>query len=341
MNEPLVSVIMIFLDAERFIEEAVESVFAQTYPHWELLLVDDGSRDGSTAIAKTLAQGHPSRVRYLEHTGHVNRGMSASRNLGLNASRGAYVAFLDADAVYLPERLARHVDLLERDRGADMVQSRYEIWYGWQQEGTPLDVDHVGPSIDLYGHVIAPPVCLALMLAVPAISPGVCNVTLRREAALAAGGFEERFTGLFEDQVFFAKVYLSSAVVVIPDVLARYRRHAEACTRRYRGADAAAARLAFLNWLEAHVEQAGRDAAHLLEPLKSQLASERRTAARPGSGLRGRLLALVNDVLAAVLPARAYLALVRLRRERDGRSSAERTAQVLKQIPPVLVREVR
>src|SRR5258706_2880162 len=79
----LVSVVVIFLNAERFISEAVESVVAQTYGNWELLLVDDGSNDGSTEIARSYAAKFPDKIRYLEHHGHENRGMSASRNLGI------------------------------------------------------------------------------------------------------------------------------------------------------------------------------------------------------------------------------------------------------------------
>src|SRR5215470_3934185 len=103
--EPVVSVVTIFLNAERFIEGALESVFAQTYESWELLLVDDGSTDGSTAIARRFADRNPERVRYIEHAGHVNRGMSASRNAGACAARGIYVAFLDADDVWLSHKL--------------------------------------------------------------------------------------------------------------------------------------------------------------------------------------------------------------------------------------------
>src|SRR5919198_1004258 len=102
---PLVSAIIIFLNAERFIQEAIESVFAQTYDAWELLLVDDGSTDGSTAIARRYAEQHPGKVRYLEHNGHQNRGKSASRNLAIRNCTGEYIAFLDADDVWLPRKL--------------------------------------------------------------------------------------------------------------------------------------------------------------------------------------------------------------------------------------------
>src|SRR5215475_5728613 len=99
-DQPLVSVVIIFLNAECFIQEAIESVFAQAYPAWELLLVDDGSSDASTTIAQRYAEQHRHQVRCLEHPGHANRGMSASRNLGIRNARGPYIAFLDADDVW-------------------------------------------------------------------------------------------------------------------------------------------------------------------------------------------------------------------------------------------------
>ena len=86
-SSPEVSVTIIFLDEERFLAEAVESVLAQSYTNWELLLVDDGSTDRSTEIARGYALANPDRIRYLEHPGHANRGMSASRNLGVRSAR--------------------------------------------------------------------------------------------------------------------------------------------------------------------------------------------------------------------------------------------------------------
>ena len=101
------SAIIIFLDAERWLAEAIESVRAQTSDDWELLLVDDGSRDASSAVAQAAAAHDRDRVRYFQHPGHRNRGMSATRNLGLHHARGQAVAFCDADDVWLPDKLAR------------------------------------------------------------------------------------------------------------------------------------------------------------------------------------------------------------------------------------------
>src|SRR5262245_25666733 len=120
-QKPLVSVVTIFLNGERFILDAIGSVFAQKYDNWEYLLVDDGSTDTSSAIAREYAAQYPGKVRYLEHEGHVNRGMSATRNLGIRHSQGKYVAFLDADDVWLPHKLERQVALLESHPRAGMI----------------------------------------------------------------------------------------------------------------------------------------------------------------------------------------------------------------------------
>ena len=113
-SEPAVSAVICFLDAERFLREAIHSVWAQTFTDWELLLVDDGSRDGGRAIALEMLAQCPDRMRLLEHPGRDNRGISASRNLALRAARGRYVAFLDADDVWLPEKLERQVALCDK-----------------------------------------------------------------------------------------------------------------------------------------------------------------------------------------------------------------------------------
>ena len=110
---PMVSVITIFRNAPiGFFEEAIASVLAQTENRWELLLVDDGSTDESPDIARRAVAANPERMRLLTHPNRSHRGMSASRNLGIQAARGEFVAFLDADDVYLPEKLERQIKVL-------------------------------------------------------------------------------------------------------------------------------------------------------------------------------------------------------------------------------------
>src|SRR3712207_5555672 len=137
VSESLVSVITTFLDEEKFIKEAIESVLAQRYDNWELLLVDDGSTDSSTQIALRYAQRYPEKVRYLEHPGHENRGRSATRNLGIANARGEYIAFLDADDAWLPHKLQQQVAILNSHPEAGMVYGRTLLWYSWS--GNPDD----------------------------------------------------------------------------------------------------------------------------------------------------------------------------------------------------------
>ena len=80
-DRPQVSVIVGFFNDERFLPQAIESVLAQEFTDWELLLVDDGSTDGSTEFARSWVEQFPTKTRYLEHSGHQNRGISATRNL--------------------------------------------------------------------------------------------------------------------------------------------------------------------------------------------------------------------------------------------------------------------
>src|SRR5258708_538275 len=121
MTPPVVSVIVTFWNAERFFDEAIQSVLAQTYTSWELLLVDDGSTDGSTTVARAYAARWGDRNRYLEHSEHENRGVCAGRNLGVRNATGRYIAILDADDVWLPAKLQEQVEILDTHPEVAMV----------------------------------------------------------------------------------------------------------------------------------------------------------------------------------------------------------------------------
>lgn len=260
MTAPLVSVVTPFLDAVRFLGEAVDSVRAQTEPRWELLLVDDGSRDGSECLARDLA-AQDGRIRYLAHPGGGNRGKSTSRNLGLAAARGAYVTFLDADDVFLPDKLARQVALLEAHPEAGMVHGRTLYWHGWERGAAAADVPSklaVAPDA-LY----RPPTPLTAFLRDPGSVPCICSVLVRRALVEAVGGFDETIQHLFEDQVLLAKLCLAAPVWVEDAVGERYRQHAGSSSARavaagiYHPLAPNPAHDAFLAWLNAYVAAQG------------------------------------------------------------------------------------
>jgi glycosyltransferase involved in cell wall biosynthesis len=257
-HSPLVSCIMIFLNAEKFMTEAIASVFAQTYEHWELVLVDDGSHDRSTAIARQYAKQYPARVRYLEHPGHQNRGMSASRNLGIREARGAYVAFLDADDLWLPGKLAQQVAILNAQPEAAMVYGQALIWYGWTGNPEDLRRDHTFDLGVPPNKLVQPPTLFFLLLQNKVQTPITSNVMLRRSVFDTIGRFEERFRGMYEDQAFFAKVHLKAATFVADARWAKYRQHPESCSvTSTHMADYYATRLPFLTWLARYLSAEG------------------------------------------------------------------------------------
>jgi glycosyltransferase involved in cell wall biosynthesis len=92
INLPLFLSVVIFLNTEEFVEEAIQSIVEQTYQDWELLMVDDGSTDKSTKVAQRYAKQYPDKVRYLEQKGHQNHDMSATRSLGISEAKGEYIA---------------------------------------------------------------------------------------------------------------------------------------------------------------------------------------------------------------------------------------------------------
>ncbi len=254
-GEALVSTVVIFLNAERFLREAVESVFAQTYPHWELLLVDDGSTDRSSEIARRFAADRPDRVRYLEHPGHENRGMSASRNLGIRSARGELVAFLDADDVWLREKLAEQTALACAHPEAGMICGASEYWWSWREPRKKDVVIGIGAAADT---LHSPPhLSLALYPLGRGAAPCPSDVLLRREVCQRVGGFEEQFRHelqMYEDQAFLAKLYLAVPVYVSGRVWDRYRQHSASCVSSVkRSGQYHAVRRFFLSWLETHL----------------------------------------------------------------------------------------
>jgi len=277
---PLTSVIIIFLDAEKFIEEAIESVLSQSATDWELVLVDDGSADSSSDIARGYAQRHPGRIRYLEHAGHQNRGMSASRNLGIENARGDFVAFLDADDVWMPERLERHLRVMREHQDVGMVYGPTLYWYSWSdQPGLPdAPPDHAGNLSVAPGQPLPPPAALLSFLESGGGSlPGICSVLARREAVQRVGGFEETFRGLYEDQVFLSKMCFHTTVYVVDEVLDKYRQHSDShCFQAilkgdYHPIKPNPARERFLHWLESYLQENDAEDGRLLAALRREL----------------------------------------------------------------------
>jgi glycosyltransferase involved in cell wall biosynthesis len=250
-----VSIITPFLNAGPFIEESINSVLSQTYDNWELLLVDDGSTDASTGMALRYAAAHPDKVRYLSHDGRQNRGASASRNLGARHARGEYLAFLDADDVYLPRKLEVQVPILDTHPEVAMLYAATEYWYSWSGRGEDAGRDWVwrkyGAEPDTS---IEPPRMLVRFLEDGGTVPCMGGVLVRRAAVESVGGWEDSFHRICTDQVFHAKLCLNFPVMIVDVCLDRYRQHENSsCRTVARAGQLDAAFETYLSWLESYV----------------------------------------------------------------------------------------
>jgi glycosyltransferase involved in cell wall biosynthesis len=258
-RRPTVSVVLIFHDDERFLPEAIDSVFAQSYTDWELVLVDDGSSDGSTGIAQRLADERADRVRYLDHPGHANRGISATRNLGWRAARGTYVALLDSDDVWEPPKLTEQVAILDQHPSVGLVVGASLYWWSWAGPDAPRD-DQLKPIGAAQDRVHHPPSLLPVLYPLGrGVAPCPSSCLVRRDLLERIGGFEERFPGMYEDQAFLVKAYHATDVWVSSRCWDRYRRHAGQLMTTTSREAYHKVRRDFLAWYEDHVEARGLD----------------------------------------------------------------------------------
>lgn len=123
---PVVSIVMPSFNSSAFIAEAIDSVIAQSFSDWELLLVDDASKDGTADLVRDR-YGHEPRI--CVHALSVNRGAAAARNIAIEAARGRFIAFLDSDDIWRPTKLEVQIPSLASS-DALLAFSQYDIWSG-------------------------------------------------------------------------------------------------------------------------------------------------------------------------------------------------------------------
>ena len=114
MKQPLVSVIIPNYNYGHFLAQSIDSVLAQTYPNIEIIVVDDGSSDDSAEVLMTYSD----KIKWIKQS---NQGVSAARNKGTAASKGELIAFLDADDVWLPEKIEKQVRVFHAENEIGLV----------------------------------------------------------------------------------------------------------------------------------------------------------------------------------------------------------------------------
>jgi len=204
---PAVSVIMPCYNSEATISEAVHSVEHQTFRDFELIVVNDGSTDGSRKILEELASRHS----YLKVIDQKNRGLAGARNRGLAQARGRFVAFLDSDDTWAPE-------FLEKMHQAMCSHPEAVLAYcGWRNIGVPKE----------RGRPFIPPdyeIPNKEETFLRGCRWPVHAVMTRRDAICQVGGFNETLRSC-EDYDLWLRLAITRKIVRVPEVLAFYHHH--------------------------------------------------------------------------------------------------------------------
>jgi len=199
MTNPLVTVIVPVHNGERFLRSALESLYAQDYQPFEVVLVDDGSSDGSAAIARTFPG-----LRYLRQE---NQGQAAARNTGLSLARGEFVAYLDDDDLIPPHKLRRQAKYLVANPQVGCVLARQQIM--------------LEPDVDPPEWLSRDPV-FGDLDGVPLVSAMIRTQLLRE-----IGGFDPSYR-FAEDRDLFVRLREHGVHIdVLPEVLLFRRFHGE------------------------------------------------------------------------------------------------------------------
>lgn len=212
---PKVTIIVPCYNRERYIAETIESVLNQSYSNIELIVVDDGSTDNS----RKIIESYKKYIRILEHPGRVNKGQSAALNLGIRSSASDYVAFLDSDDLFSPEKMEKQVQFLESNPQVGLVYSNgYTISENGKRINRIYDENHREDSDP--NRVLLD--CYFLL-------PN--NALVRRDVLSKAGYFEENFRSA-QDHDLAIRIAEVAKIAYLDEALFFYRRHKDSISHR-------------------------------------------------------------------------------------------------------------
>lgn len=211
-SESLVSVVIPTHNRAQYILEAVESVFAQTHPLFEIIVVDDGSDDGTRELLEPLAKSGKLRYLYQERTG-----VSATRNRGVKEAKGGLIAFLDSDDLFMPEKLEKQMALFSSERDLGFVHCGFSKF---DEKGRDLGYR----DTSAYQGWVYPWMLheWSTLMAMPCM-------LVRKEVFDKVGGFDEAMTWA-EDLDLWRRIGMKYRVGVVPQSLVKVRVHSAGTT---------------------------------------------------------------------------------------------------------------
>jgi glycosyltransferase involved in cell wall biosynthesis len=217
MDDPgKISVIIPTYNRENSLERAIESVLAQTYHNYELIVIDDGSTDNTSRIIKKYKK----KIRYFSQ---LHSGVSSARNLGLEKSEGAWVAFLDSDDYWLPQKLARQMQCLSENPQWLVMQTDEK----WIRNG--VFVNPMKKHRKYSGWIF--PQCLPLCI----VSPSA--VIIHQKVFNDVGVFDESLP-VCEDYDLWLRIALKYEIGLLPEkLIVKTGGHSDQLSRKYWGMD--------------------------------------------------------------------------------------------------------
>ena len=224
---PLISVVTPVLNGEKYLAECIASVLSQTVLDWEMLIIDDGSTDATQTIAEEAAASDK-RIRYFQHPGYVNLGVSKSRQIGFKEAQGSFIALLDADDECVPHRFERQLSLVAEYPKAVMYHSGIDLI---DHQGGPAEHSAVDRGFNGFSQA-----CFSYELKQYEYflnANRVCNSTslIRREAL---DGIRYGFPQLYqvEDWTLWVQLGGIAPFAFSPERLVRYRLHPDSATTK-------------------------------------------------------------------------------------------------------------
>ncbi|MCY7385968.1 MAG: glycosyltransferase [Microcoleus sp. CAN_BIN18] len=202
---PQVSVIIPAYNGDRYIMQAVESVCAQTYTNWEIIVIDDGSTDETHQVL----QPYYDRIRYVHQE---NRGVAAARNRGIQEAKGEFIAFLDQDDFFFPDKLAAQIALFRQQPSLGIVNSGWRIVNQQGEKISDIKAWEYFPKLDLETWIVQMPVLPSAMM-------------FSRQWLELAGGFNSEFDSVDDSDLVLRLAVLGCEAAWLHQVTVSYRQH--------------------------------------------------------------------------------------------------------------------
>jgi glycosyltransferase involved in cell wall biosynthesis len=217
----LVSVIIPAYNASKHLGFAIESVLMQSYSDLEIIIIDDGSTDSTLDIAMQYCK-LDKRFYVLQHDNGANKGVSATRNLGIKRSRGEYIALLDADDLWHKTKIEKQLRVFDENRNVQLVYSQLETLF-------ETDLNYAFPSICGSG---SEGIQLGIFTEMVNDQIWIPNssVIFRREILDRVGFFKEGLKYQVEDHLFFTKTTYFFTTFYLREITGTYRIHSGSYT---------------------------------------------------------------------------------------------------------------